>query len=256
MWERKALKPRKENMPKNKKEEVKEETVIKDTLVAKETKQEETEAEKPKIAKVSAPKTEVKPEKSKKLIEAQKLVDPNRKYSLVEAIGLVKKTSYSKFDGTVELHIRTSLNKGQELLRGLIEMPSGSAKLPKVVVADEGIIAEIKANKINFDILIATPALMPKLATVARILGPKGLMPSPKSGTVVEDTDKALEEFKKGKVEYKSDPLGNIHIPIGKVSWSVEKLEANVRAALNPIAQNRLMAQSLSATMGPGIKFK
>jgi large subunit ribosomal protein L1 len=194
--------------------------------------------------------------KGKKLVEALKLVDTNRKYDYPVAIELVKKTSYTKFDGTVEMHIKTSLKKGQELLRGLVEMPAGSAKLPKVVIADENVIEEIKANKINFDILIATPALMPKLATVARILGPKGLMPSPKSGTVVEDPKKALEEFRKGKVEYKSDPLGNIHIPVGKVSWSVEKLESNIKAVLSSLPTGRIVSISLSATMGPGVKVK
>jgi large subunit ribosomal protein L1 len=210
----------------------------------------------PKKDKVMASTKPAQSARGKKISEALKLVDPNKKYDLAEAINLVKKTSYTKFDGSVELHIKTTLKKGQELLRGLVALPAGSPKQPKILVADENIIDDIKAGKINFDILIATPELMPKLATVAKILGPKGLMPSPKSGTVTPDPKAALEEFKKGKAEYKSDPLGNIHIAVGKISWESSSIEDNIKAILSTITSNRIANISLSATMGPGIRVK
>ncbi len=214
--------------------------------------------EKPTKTKKVAP-VEVKKEKvarGKKISEALKLVDKEKKYDLTEAINLVKKTSYSKFDGSVELHIKTTLKKGQELLRGVVALPAGSPKHPRIVIADEKVITDIKANKINFDILLATPDLMPKLAMVAKVLGPKGLMPSPKSGTVTTDPKATLEEFKKGKAEYKSDPLGNIHIAVGKVSWDSAKIEENINMVLSSLPNNRILAKSLAATMGPGVKVK
>lgn len=183
------------------------------------------------------------------------LVDRKKLYGLDEAINLVKKTSYAKFDGTVELHVKTVSKKGQDPVRGLVALPAGAIKTSKVAVASEELISQIEKGKIDFDILLTTPDMMPKLAKVAKILGPKGLMPNPKAGTIAEDPKKAIDEIAKGRVELRQDPLGNIHVAVGKVSWPVEKLKANIQAALQAVASNRLDRISLSATMGPGIRL-
>lgn len=192
--------------------------------------------------------------KSKIYLKSKKQVD-NKSYILSEAIALAKKTSYAKFDATIELHVGIISKKGQEALRGLVSLPAGSAKQKRIVVADDQIIEKVKQGKIDFDVLIATPAMMPKLAQVAKILGPKGMMPNPKSGTVTDDVEKVKAELSSGKVEYKTDPLGNIHLGIGKVSWDEKKLDANIAAVLQVIPKNRVGKVYLCATMGPAIQL-
>lgn len=205
--------------------------------------------EQPKRPKVG--RARVRSQKYKQVVA---LVDRKKQYGLDEAIELVKKTAYAKFDATVEIHIKTVAKKGQDPIRVLVALPSGAVKAPKVAVASDELLQEIEKGKIDFDILLATPAMMPKLAKVAKILGPKGLMPSPKSGTIVEDPQKAIAEIGKGRVEIRQDPLGNVHVAVGKVSWPTEKLKANIQSILSAIQSNRIDRISLSATMGPGIK--
>lgn len=182
------------------------------------------------------------------------LVDRKQQYGLDEALELVKKTSYASFDATVELHIKTLTKKGQDPIRSVVALPAGAVKTPKVAVASEELIPQIEKGKLDFDILLATPEVMPKLAKVAKILGPKGMMPSPKSGTIVEDPAKAIEAIQKGRVEVRQDALGNIHVVVGKVSWPTVKIKQNIEAILQTVPSNRIDSISLSATMGPGIK--
>lgn len=222
----------------------------------------EVESGEPSSAKASAGK-EKKAKKvkarvrSKRYQEALKLVDKNKLYPVAEAIDLVKKTSLTKFDGTVELHINLSpLSLGEKKeFRTSVSLPHGIGKEVKVAIADDKILAEIEAGKINFDILVAHPSMMPKLAKVARILGPKGLMPNPKTGTLGPDPERLALSLSKGQVNIKTEP-GNpiIHMPIGKVSFEAKKLSDNVTAVLTAIGPSKLAKVTLSATMGPGVK--
>lgn len=209
--------------------------------------------------KVYRPKTGKKNKvnkKSKKYILATQQVDKNKLYTIESGLSLIKKTSYVKFDATLEIHIKTILKKGQDQLRGLVTLPSGVPKAKKIIIADEKIIESIKSGKINFDILIATPEIMPKLAIVAKILGPKGLMPSPKAGTVSSEPEKTKTELSSGKIEYKTDSFGIIHLGLGKLSWSDDMLIANINTILNIIPVNRIGSIYLTATMGPGVRIK
>lgn len=206
--------------------------------------------EKPKVQRVSPPRS-----RGKRFLEARAQVDRRKLYPIEEAIELAKKTSWVGFDATVELHIATVSKKGQDPLRGTLVLPSGNPKPPKVAVASDALIEDIAKNKLDFDVLLAEPAMMGKLAKVAKILGPKGLMPSPKAGTVVEDAKKASEEFTKGKIEYRPDSLGNLHLAVGKVSWDSAKIKANIEAIIKILPRARLGGVVLSSTMGPGIRL-
>src|SRR3989344_5900795 len=195
--------------------------------------------------------------RSKRYQDAAKLVDKNKLYSINEAVDLVKKTSLTKFDGTVELHINlnpASLGEKKEY-RTNVTLPHGTGKEVRVAIADDKILSEIEAGKINFDILVAHPSLMPKLAKVARILGPKGLMPNPKTSTVSPDPERRAKELAKGEMNIKTEP-GNpiIHMPIGKVSFESSQLKENIDAVINTIGTSKLAKLTLSATMGPGVK--
>ncbi|OGG24648.1 hypothetical protein A3A79_01475 [Candidatus Gottesmanbacteria bacterium RIFCSPLOWO2_01_FULL_43_11b] len=197
--------------------------------------------------------------RSKRYQDAAKLVDKNKLYSINEAVDLVKKTSLTKFDGTVELHINlnpASLGEKKEY-RTNVTLPHGTGKEVRVAIADDKILSEIEAGKINFDILVAHPSLMPKLAKVARILGPKGLMPNPKTGTVSPDPERRAKELAKGEMNIKTEP-GNpiIHMPIGKVSFESSQLKENIDAVINTIGTSKLAKLTLSATMGPGVKVQ
>ncbi|MFY9484109.1 MAG: 50S ribosomal protein L1 [Patescibacteria group bacterium] len=208
------------------------------------------EEEKKKVQRVRPPRV-----RGKRFIEARSQVDRRNRYDLDEAIELAKKTSWTKFDGTIEFHIATLSKKGQDALRGTLTLPAGTPKLPKVAIASDSLIEEIAKGKLEFDVLLAEAAMMPKLAKVAKVLGPKGLMPNPKAGTIVEDAKKAAEEFTKGKIEYRADSLGNIHVAVGKVSWDAAKIKANVEALLKVLPRTRLAGAVLSSTMGPGVKL-
>jgi len=200
--------------------------------------------------------------RSKKYQEAAKLVDKTKTYSLSDAIDLMKKTSYTKFDGTVEIHLNlnpTVLGEKKEKkdFRGSVTLPHGTGKQVRVVAADDAVLKEIEAGNINFDILVSHPSMMPKLAKVARVLGPKGLMPNPKTGTVTEDVEKRIKELSHGQVNFKTEPENAIvHLIVGKVSFENEKLLANINAIYDVIGRNKILKATIAATMGPGITIQ
>jgi large subunit ribosomal protein L1 len=226
-----------------------------------------------KTAKVTEEKTEVKEAKvekqtkhGKKYTEASESVDRGRQYSVKEAVEMAQKTSYSKFPGTIELHINTSAKN----MRGLTSMPysigrkltilafgKGADESGADIVGTEETVEEINKGKINFDVVVTTPDWMPKLAKIARILGPRGLMPNPKSGTIAENLSKAVADLQAGKVEYKTEPNGQvIHLPVGKATQAAEEIVANIKALYNTIGRSRIKKVTVAPTMGPGIKVE
>ncbi len=215
---------------------------------AKKATHEEKKAEKANVRK--------KPRHGKKYRALAERIDSSKEYSIADAVKLAKETSVTKFDATVEMHLR--LSSKLENARGTFTLPGGAVKEKKVEkVTDknvEELISKIKAGKIDFDIIVAHPSAMPKLASVAKILGPKGLMPNPKSGTVSEDVDVAVEEFKGGRVEYKADKSNNVHLAIAKASFADEKIVANVEATINQFPANRIESIHITTSMGPSIK--
>ncbi|MBX4191552.1 MAG: 50S ribosomal protein L1 [Candidatus Doudnabacteria bacterium] len=207
----------------------------------------------------------------KRFVNAAKEVDSNKVYTPTEAIALAKKTATTKFVGNVEIHVRLGIDPKQSVqtIRTTVTLPHGTGKKKKVVVfkgtEGEEMIKKIKeTGQINFDIAIADPAIMPKLAQIAKILGPKGLMPNPKSGTVTADTDKAVKEFESGKTEFKNDESGNVHMIIGKSNFPDDQLLENFKSFMEALTgskptglkQEFIKGISLNATMGPGIKVK
>mgnify|MGYP000600338841 CR=1 FL=1 len=223
--------------------------------------------------------------RSKKYEEAFSKIEKGKVYSKEEAVKLVKETSISKFDGSVEVAMRLNLDtkKADQQLRGAIVLPKGTGKNIRVLVIAKGENAEKaknagadyvgdvdmiekieKENWFDFDTMIATPDMMPLLGKIGRVLGPRGLMPNPKTGTVTMDVEKAVNEVKAGRVEYRTDSFGNIHGIIGKVSFSEEdllaKLDAFVAAILKvkpAIVKGEYVKNiSISSTMGPGIKVE
>jgi len=196
--------------------------------------------------------------RSKRYVEAASLVDKTKTYPLPDAVSLVKQTSSTKFDGTIELHINlnpVSLGEKKDY-RGAVVLPHGTGKQVRVVIADDAVLADVEAGKINFDILVAHPSMMPKLAKVARILGPKGLMPNPKTGTVTADTEKRAKELATGSVNFKTEPdQPIIHMVVGKVSFDEKKLVDNLGAIFTAIGKNKIAKATLSSSMGPGIKI-
>ena len=222
--------------------------------------------------------------KGKKYTEVSKLVEKNKLYSKEEAIKLVKSTAVTKFDSSVEIAMRLNLDtkKADQQLRGAFVLPNGTGKTKKVLVIAKGDQAKAaqaagadyvgdmdylekieKENWFDFDTMIATPDMMPALGKLGKVLGPKGLMPNPKTGTVTMDTKKAVEDVKKGRVEYRTDSYGNIHALIGKVSFDEDKLLENLDAFVSLIIKNKpavvkgtyIKGITVSSTMGPGIKI-
>ena len=222
--------------------------------------------------------------KGKRYEEALKKVEKQKLYTKEEAIKLVKETSYANFDASVEVAMNLNLDtkKADQQLRGAVVLPNGTGKTKRVLVLAKGEAAKAakeagadyvgdtdmiekiqKENWFEFDSLIATPDMMPQLGKIGRILGPKGLMPNPKTGTVTMDTKKAVEEVKKGRVEYRTDSYGNVHALIGKVSFDDEKLVENLKTFVNLIIKSKpsvvkgtfVKNISVSSTMGPGIKI-
>ncbi len=209
-------------------------------------------------------------------------VDVVKKYSLDEAIKLAVETNPSKFDASVEVHVRLGVDPRQadQNIRATVALPHGSGKTVRVavfapddqhaaakkagadIVGDEAFLKQLEKGTIDFDTLIATPAYMPKLGKYARVLGPKGLMPNPKSGTVSADVAKAVKEAKAGRVEYRVDKQAIIHLSIGKVSFGAEKLTDNAQTFFASLASqkpsslkgNYILSTTLATTMGPGIK--
>jgi large subunit ribosomal protein L1 len=196
--------------------------------------------------------------RSKSYIAKASLVDKTKFYPLSDAVGLIKQTSLTKFDGTVELHINlnpATLGEKKDF-RGSVHLPHGTGKQVRVVIADDKVLADVEAGKINFDILVAHPSMMPKLARVARILGPKGLMPNPKTGTVTPDPEKRVKELSTGSINFKTEPdQPIIHLTVGKVSFEDKKLVENVNAILDAVGRGKISKATLSATMSPGVKI-
>jgi large subunit ribosomal protein L1 len=218
------------------------------------------QSEKPEETEKKKVKKEKKARiRGKKYSHMSSLVDRSKLYPTAEAVALVKKTSFTKFDGTVELHINLNpLTLGDKKdLRGSVTLPHGTGKEVKVAIADDKILDEVTAGKINFDILVAHPSMMPKLAKVARILGPKGLMPNPKNGTVTPDPDKRAKELSHGQVNFKTEPdQPLIHMIVGKVSFEDKKLVVNIAAVIEAVGSGKVAKATIAATMGPGIKLK
>jgi large subunit ribosomal protein L1 len=210
-------------------------------------------------------------------------VDREELLSVVEAVEKVKNLSTAKFDETVELAIRLGVDprKAEQIVRGTISLPAGTGKTNRVVVfaageaaqaardagADEvgaeDLVAKVAGGFLDFDIAIATPDLMGQVGGLGRVLGPRGLMPNPKTGTVTMDVAKAVSEFKGGRVEYRTDKIGNVQLRVGKVSFSRDDLVRNVQAVIDEIVRVKpssakgryLLSATVSSTMGPGVKI-
>lgn len=213
--------------------------------------------ESPEQSKAKKTKKQKVRVRSKRYQELSKMVDKNKAYQLLDAISLVKQTSLTKFDGSVELHVNLNpavLGEKKDF-RGSVNLPHGTGKEIKVAIADDALISKIEAGKIEFDVLVAHPTMMAKLARVAKILGPKGLMPNPKTGTVSPDPEKRAKELAGGNINFKTEPDNPIiHLMIGKVSFEDKKLIENAQALLDAIGRNKIAKATLSATMGPGVK--
>ena len=219
----------------------------------------------------------------KKYTYKAKLVDPTRLYDTTEAIDLVQKTSVAKFDETVELHIRLGVDSrhADQQVRGAVVLPHGTGRTVRVLVIAKGdkateaeaagadyvgaeeLISKIQnENWFDFDVMIATPDTMALVGRIGRVLGPKGLMPNPKAGTVTQDVGKAIEDIKAGKIEYRLDRQNIIHVPIGKVSFGTEKLQDNFQTLMAAVIKAKpsaakgtyLKSVALASTMGPGVK--
>ena len=220
---------------------------------------------------------------SKRMVEANKLVEPGKLYDVAEAIDLALKMPKAKFDETLEMHIRLGVDGKQadQQVRGVVVLPNGTGKTKKVLVlakgdkakeaeeagadfvGDDDMIQKIQSeNWFDFDVVVATPDMMASLGRIARILGPKGLMPNPKAGTVTMDVAKAVTEIKAGKIEYRLDKNNIVHCPIGKVSFGADKLKENYMTLLDAIVKAKpaaakgtyLKSIAISTTMGAGIK--
>lgn len=203
--------------------------------------------------------------RSKKYQEAAAQVEKNKEYSLKEAIELAQKTSYSKFNGTVEIHFNTNTKN----IRGLVTLPFVTGKSLKVlafgkgageagadIVGTEETIAEIQKGKIDFDVVVTTAEWMPKLAKIARILGPKGLMPNPKSGTITENLTRTINDLKGGKTEYRTESLGQvIHLGVGKVDQSIDEIATNIKTLHNIVGKSKVKKATVTTSMGPGVKI-
>ena len=218
----------------------------------------------------------------KKYRAALAMVDRDTTYNYVDAVALAKKTSCTNFDSTVEVSFQLNIDPRQadQNIRGAMVLPHGTGKSAKVVVIAQGakaeeakaagadfvgdndLIEQIKGGWMDFDVIVATPDMMGQLGKLGRVLGPRGLMPNPKTGTVTMDVTKAVEEIKKGKVEYRTDKDGNVNALIGKVSFSEEALAENYKALYEQIARIRpnsvkgvyIKGATISTTMGPGIR--
>ncbi|MDO8658478.1 MAG: hypothetical protein Q7K55_07080 [Candidatus Levybacteria bacterium] len=223
---------------------------VQDKQVSKVSETEEKETKKT-VKKEKFAKNK-KQSRSQKYQTVVKMVDKNKTYPLKEALELLPKLKISSFDETVELHINT-IETG---ISGNLTLPHGTGKKTRVAIADDAIIAAIEKGKIDFDVLLASPQMMPKLAKVARILGPKGLMPNPKNGTISQKPEDLIKKYEAGQVGFKTEaktPI--IHLSVGKLSFGDKKLLENVKTAINTIQVNKIKNVTLKSTMSPGIKI-
>mgnify|MGYP000740854647 FL=1 len=219
----------------------------------------------------------------KKYVEASKKVEKNTLYSATDAVKLVKETNVTKFDSTIDVAIKLNVDpkKADQMLRGSLVLPNGSGKSKKILVlakgeqakvakelgadyvGDKDLIDKIKTeNWFDFDIIVATPEMMPEVGKIGNILGPRGLMPNPKTGTVTPKVDTVINDIKKGMVEYRTDSYGNIHTIIGKASFTETALLENLKYVVSTISKSKptsvkgtfVQGISISSTMGPGIR--
>jgi large subunit ribosomal protein L1 len=219
----------------------------------------------------------------KKYRNSSEKVNPEDLLSITEAVTRVKEVATANFDETIELAVRLGVDprKADQIVRGTLSLPSGTGRTARVavfaageeanearsagadVVGADDLVAKVSDGFLDFDVVIATPELMAQVGTLGRVLGPRGLMPNPKTGTVTNDVAKAVMEFKGGRVEYRTDKIGNVHIRVGKASFTIEQLVLNVRAVLDEIfrakpasAKGRyVLSATISPTMGPGVKI-
>ncbi|HEU5140680.1 MAG TPA: 50S ribosomal protein L1 [Bacillales bacterium] len=220
--------------------------------------------------------------KGKKYQESMKLIDSEKAYDIGEAVGLVQKAATANFDETVEAAIRLGIDtrKNDQQVRGAVVLPNGTGKTVRVLVfakgdkvkeaeeagadfvGDQEYINKINQGWFDFDVVVATPDMMAEVGKIGRVLGPKGLMPNPKTGTVTPDVTKAVKEIKAGKVEYRADKQGNVHVPVGKVSFEENKLVENFNTVVDTLIKSKpaaskgvyLKNMAVSSTMGPGVK--
>lgn len=256
------------------KEEPAEEAQVSEEAKAEETKEKAEPKKKAKVvakgpAKVRSKKYQTSSDSLNEGIEAKEDgVTPSYKdssYRINEAVELVKKGSYSKFPGSLEVHINTRVPS----VRGMVSLPFASAKKRTIIAFGDGAdksgadkvgtdsdLEAIEKGKIDFDILVATPSWMPKLAKLAKVLGPRGLMPNPKNNTVSDDLKKAVEGFQGGQIEYRTEPKAPvIHLGLGKLSQPTEELESNVKILLSTIGKSRIKKVTLAPTMGPSVRI-
>lgn len=220
--------------------------------------------------------------KSKKFLAAAEKIDSTKAYSVEEAVALVKETDFAKFDATVEVAYRLGIDtrKADQQLRGAIVLPHGTGKTSRVLVIARGekakeaeaagadyvgevdLIEKIAGGWFEFDVIVATPDMMGQVGRLGRVLGPKGLMPNPKTGTVTMDVTKAIEEIKAGKVTYRADKAGNLHVTAGKVSFDNQKLVENLKAIHETVLRIKpstakgqyVKNVSITSTLGPGVR--
>jgi large subunit ribosomal protein L1 len=220
----------------------------------------------------------------KKYTQALAQIDREALYGVGEAIDIVKKLSSAKFDETVELAVRLGVDprKADQIVRGTLSLPSGTGRTERVavfaageqaaearaagadVVGADDLVARVNGGFLDFDVAIATPDLMGQVGTLGRVLGPRGLMPNPKTGTVTMDVGKAVTEFKGGRVEYRTDKIGNVHIRIGKASFTREQLVSNLHAVIEELQRAKpasakgryLLSVTVATTMGPGVHIE
>jgi large subunit ribosomal protein L1 len=225
-------------------------------LAALEVSKEEKPEAKEEIKKVKTKKSFKKAKKAPHSSSYQKvmgILDRGKKYKLNDALEVLQKLKRSKFDETVELHINTT----ETGVSGNITLPHGTGKQIRVAIADDDLLAKVALGKIDFDILLASPSMMPKLARVAKILGPKGLMPNPKNSTLVKDPEKAALEFKKGQINFRTELKAPImHLIVGKLSFGSKKLSENIQSLIEAIKREKIRNVTLKSTMSPGIKLE
>ncbi len=222
------------------------EKLDKDKEAAPEEKLSET-----KSASGGKKRTDKKKERSKKYTSKIVSLDRNKSYPLKEALELLSKFEKAGFDETVELHINTIDGS----VSGRMMLPHGTGKKARVAIASDELIEQLEKGTIDFDVLIAHPSMMPKLAKVAKFLGPRGLMPNPKSGTITDKPEEAMKKFEEGQINFKTEKSPIVHLSVGKLSFGPDKLSENIEAAIEAINKAKIRNAILKSTMSPGIKL-